>query len=568
MAWMVGWAQPRSAGRPRGVLDGRVTPRGRRALRRWWWVALAALVAAIAPCWASAQCPSGACPVAQAAPKRDSASDQEPAMAMPSSAVVRIMVVGGPVRSFGSGTVVRWEPANSAVLTCAHLFREGAQQVWVFAGGTPWKAHLLAANPTWDLAVLEVPGWLELPADPSDVATARGAARCPVEPAAIANTPPVPGQWLQSCGFGSDGRYRCSRGQVLGYARTGNTQGYETLALTGAVRLGDSGGPIFDAQGQLVAVVWGTDGRTVVGTYCGRIRSFLAEVFGSRRPRPGIPPPPGIPQRPTPGLPAPGMSAPPGVLPPGGEKAPGAVPLPRTEPAPSTQEPPQGSSPGHGPQQGSVKTAPAVPLPSNPPPGRPRRSEPAPRAVGLSPESLDQALRLLAGLRDRLERIETQMGPDNLRALLRDAASGVARGSGLDGAHGPGLIENLLPAILVALGWTGPPALAAVVTVRILADLVRRRRARKAGGQRPSLAGPSGALNDEYAAQLAQVFALSGRSVLADATLGREYDQELRQAEQSSDAALAAWAKALRERVARRFFRIHGQSPAPAEPQG
>ena len=53
---------------------------------------------------------------------------------------------------------------------------------------------------------------------------------------------------------------------------------------------------------------------------------------------------------------------------------------------------------------------------------------------------------------------------------------------------------------------------------------------------------------------------------MADVTLGREYDEELRQAEQSSDAALARWARSLRERVARRFYRIHDEAPLPSEP--
>jgi hypothetical protein len=67
---------------------------------------------------------------------------------------------------------------------------------------------------------------------------------------------------------------------------------------------------------------------------------------------------------------------------------------------------------------------------------------------------------------------------------------------------------------------------------------------------------------------LAEVYALSGRSATADATLGREYDEQLSRAEQSSDAVLAAWAKRIRRTVADKFYRIHADSPLPAEPVG
>ena len=539
MAWVVGSARPGSATGRKPAGPPAPCQQARRC-RRGWTAGVALLLGLVVAGWARAQCTPEGCPAGDA-PQR-LAPSLDPPGELPPPAVVRVMVASGRVRSFGSGTVIRGEPAGYAVLTCAHLFRDGAEQIWVLAGGKPWNAHLLAANPTWDLAVLEVPAWSQQPGAAGNAE--RGAASlpvCRVEAATIAPVAPRPGQWLQSCGFGSDGRYRCNRGQVLGYARTGNTQGYETLALSGTARLGDSGGPIFDAQGQLVGVVWGTDGRTVVGTYCGRIRSFLAEVFGSRRTPPGRLPNPSAPH--------------PGAPPPGGRQAPEAAPRPEAEALPPAEDSRQGTAPGRGTSPAGDGAAPTPGTPA--PPGRSRRNQPAARRPGLNPESLDHALGLLAGLKDRLERIEAQIGPDKLRELVRDAAGSAA--------SGPGLLERLLPAVLVALGWTGPPAVAAVVGLRIVAGLIRRRAGKRAKGAGSAASAP-GALNDDYAAQLAQVFALSGRSVLADATLGREYDQELRQAEQSSDAALATWARGLREKVARRFFRIHGQSPAPAEP--
>jgi hypothetical protein len=131
------------------------------------------------------------------------------------------------------------------------------------------------------------------------------------------------------------------------------------------------------------------------------------------------------------------------------------------------------------------------------------------------------------------------------------------------------LVEKVLPGVLAALGWTGPPSVAAIIALRLVAGVVRRRvakRRRRGSSNARSRTKRPRPLNDDYAEQLARVYALSGRSPVADATLGREYDEELRRAEAGSDAALARWARTLRERVARRFYRIHDESPTPSEP--
>ena len=73
-------------------------------------------------------------------------------------------------------------------------------------------------------------------------------------------------------------------------------------------------------------------------------------------------------------------------------------------------------------------------------------------------------------------------------------------------------------------------------------------------------------IHDEYARELADVYALSGRNTAADALLGREFEHELSLAEQSSDAGVAKWARKLRERVTQRFQRICVEQPLPAEP--
>ncbi len=83
-------------------------------------------------------------------------ADSQPAA--PHPAVVRIEnALGGGVRCYGSGTLVQREDRRGLVLTCNHLFRDGAGSITVrFAGGPPLAARLLQADSVWDLAVLEI----------------------------------------------------------------------------------------------------------------------------------------------------------------------------------------------------------------------------------------------------------------------------------------------------------------------------------------------------------------------------------------------------------------------------
>jgi hypothetical protein len=435
------------------------------------------IIAAAAP-----QCPGGACQPANPA----------------HPAVARIANARAGSTCYGSGTLVRKEDGRGLVLTCAHLFRGGIGEVNVaFPGASQHKARVLAVDETWDLAALEI-------AEPSP------------EPIAIAADPPQPGESLQSCGFGSDGRYWCSQGRVLGYARPAGGTTRETLTLTGSAREGDSGGPVFNARGELVAVVWGTDGRTVEGTYCGRIRRFLAGIVApGRRPAPLRPVPPG------------------------------ASP-PATTPPPAAAPPAQNPGPAAGSLLEELR----------------RRLESQAETVGQRIGKIETAVGLIERLRERIERAESVVGAENLRGIVREVAGGLVAQAA------PSLLEKALPAVLAALGWTGPPSIALILGIRLAAALLKRRATKRLQSPASNASPPAASqpVYDDYAKQLAGVFALSGRSPTADATLGREYDEELRRAAESSDGVLARWAKTLRDRVARRFYRIHSEAPSPAEP--
>ena len=161
----------------------------------------------------------------------------------------------------------------------------------------------------------------------------------------------------------------------------------------------------------------------------------------------------------------------------------------------------------------------------------------------------------LEQIRGRLDRIETaasaaeKLGQDKVRAIARQVAADVLA----EGA--PAVAGAWLPALMAALGWTGPPALAAMFAIKLAGTMLRRRVSRRrTSGTNVAFAAKERhfrerkrqydvidppVLNDDYARQLAEVYALSGRSATADATLGREYDAGAKPG--SSKAATPRW---------------------------
>jgi len=415
-------------------------------------------------------------------------------------AVVRVMSAGlAGSRCYGSGTLIQKDAARGLVLTCAHLFRGQGQGIAVtFPDGQSLDAALVAIDHDWDLAVLRI-------------------AAPQADPVAIAADAPQPGQALTSCGYGPDGRYWCNQGQALGYARTASTPTHETLALTGMAREGDSGGPVFNQQGELVAVLWGTDGRTVEGTYCGRIRKFLAQLLGAG---------PALPAQPLPGNDPWGPGA--------------ALPPPQGEPA-------GGISHRLAQLSGELADTQA-------------QLDELRRSSGQRIERIEKSLGMAAELKDRVEKTEAAVKRDSLRPMIRELLADFAV------EHGPGLVETVLPSVLSALGWTGPPSVAVLLAARVLMGVVRRRIQRRRGtaGKSRKAEEPSLQENLEQVKQLVQLLAGKGSSPLADAVRGQAYDRALGRAEQSGDSLLAEWARRLRQRVASRLAGIRRRPAAPS----
>jgi hypothetical protein len=325
--------------------------------------------------------------------------------------VVRIVVTQGLSRSYGTGTLVATAAERAWVLTCAHLFRGSSDPVAVvFPDGRRVSAQLVTLDRTWDLGLVALPA-------------------VPISPVVISPEIPRPGEWLTACGYGPDGVFRCVRGQLRGFVRSTGTSSYEMLSLGGSARQGDSGGPVFNAQGQLVGVLWGSDGQTIVATYCGRIRAFLAQW---------------LPQ------------------------------APRGEPVaePSTPPPPSPSPPAAVSQQLAQLADRLARLEqqlgtSAPAPDRP--------ATSLSERlaQLEAVTAQLPELRRRVADAEQSLGTDNLRAVIRDVALGVLA------ERAPSLVEHLLTRLAEALGWSTPPSLALVLAARLIGRRIARRAARR-----------------------------------------------------------------------------------------
>ena len=309
----------------------------------------------------------------------------------PHPAVARVIHAGFGSVWYGSGTLIAKDDQVGVLLTCAHLFRPGVGEVTVrFPSGEQHRARVCAMDTAWDLAALEI-------AAPA------------ASPVLVAADAPRPGEPLESCGYGPDGTYRCNPGQAVGYVRTGGTTTYETLEVTGEARLGDSGGPVFNTRGELAAVVWGTDGRTVEATACCRIWRFLEACrLRARAVRPCRP-----------------------------------IQPPAQKPEPDT------------------------PLP------RPVPGEPPALDYRVAIKEFEAELTKLRGAIEqgvgRLARLEQAASHESLVAVARAVLADMADPRGVSWS------AMVMPT-LTALGWTGPPAVAAVLLARLGLALVRRSK--------------------------------------------------------------------------------------------
>ncbi len=169
--------------------------------------------------------------------------------------------------SGGSGVFVCYRRLR-AVLTARHVVQNARHmRVW-FSNGHVSPARILAADATWDVSVLG----LQSPPDR-------------IAPAELEYGPDAmqrAGNRLESCGYGADGRLACNCGRFLRYAQPAGAAAADWMEWSGHAREGDSGGPVFNRQGRVVGILWGTDGTKVVGVQAGRLHLVLQTAAQTR----------------------------------------------------------------------------------------------------------------------------------------------------------------------------------------------------------------------------------------------------------------------------------------------
>ena len=230
----------------------------------------------------SGGCPNGACPSALPPSQTLQTPPVTPSPAGVLRSVVRVYnayeetistsdAALGPTRrrvvEKGSGAFVADSVGTRYVLTAAHIFRDGRGEITAQStDGRIFVASLVLASEECDVALLRVDAFCDVPA------------------LTISSSWPRQGETVWRAGFGPNETLRERSGVVKGYVKTDRYATYETLKIDGPARQGDSGGPVYNASGEIVGVVWGTDGADAYATYCGRVLKTLCDYSPSFAP--------------------------------------------------------------------------------------------------------------------------------------------------------------------------------------------------------------------------------------------------------------------------------------------
>ena len=183
----------------------------------------------------------------------------------PHPAVVRVIAMDRDGISLGTGCLVAIDANHGMVVTNWHVVRDAVGTISVvFPDGFASQATILRTDKDWDLAALGI----EHPR---------------VAPMVVSTTAPQPGDILTIAGYGSSS-YRAISGKCTEYLSPGNGFPAEIVELDVSARHGDSGGPIWNSRGEMAGVLFGAAGSEMfggytMGSYCGRVRRFLAVAY-------------------------------------------------------------------------------------------------------------------------------------------------------------------------------------------------------------------------------------------------------------------------------------------------
>lgn len=190
----------------------------------------------------------------------------------PRAAVARIVVQEQGGVAYGSGALIDARGEFGLVVTNWHVVREASGPIEViFPSGFRSEARSLKLDEDWDLAALVI--W-----------------RPPATPLPLATTAPRPGDRLTICGYGS-GQYREATGRCTEYYAPEIGLPQELVELSVEARQGDSGGPILNDAGQVAGVLFGAGQGTTLGSFGGRVGTFLASLapgIGAPRAAPAL----------------------------------------------------------------------------------------------------------------------------------------------------------------------------------------------------------------------------------------------------------------------------------------
>lgn len=188
-------------------------------------------------------------------------------------AVVRVVAPGHRTVSYGSGTLVDVKGEYGLVITNYHVIDEATSHISVvFPDGFYSLATVRKVDRDWDLAALSIK-------------------RPSVAPVKMSEFAPQPGEPLTIAGYGS-GNYRAVAGSCTQYVAPGTRMPFEMVELAASARQGDSGGPILNSRGELAGVLFGEGGGRTAGSYCGRVKWFLASLVNRPEPSPAREPQP------------------------------------------------------------------------------------------------------------------------------------------------------------------------------------------------------------------------------------------------------------------------------------